>query len=103
MPRGIGRSIDRNGWTDAVAGSIKTEAVAGVTKAVACASPRQHSCLPAATGTSLFVSRGEALQKTLHKVDGAPSRPAEACTSGCRKLKVIANSATARAAARQPD
>jgi len=35
------------------------------------------------------------LQKTVHRVDGAPSRIAAAWTSGCRKLSVIANNATA--------
>jgi len=59
--------------------------------------------LSAASGAFWGVSRGEALQKTLHNADGAPSRISAAWASGCRKLSVIANSAVAKAAARQPD
>ena len=68
------------------------------------ARPRQHSCFSATAGGTVEPASGSAaadLQKTDHSADGAPSRINAAWASGCRKLSVIASSATAKAAARQ--
>ena len=48
-------------------------------------------------------SSGADLQNTDQRADGMPSRISAACAKGCRKFKVIANSAKANAVARQPD
>src|SRR5436305_13974089 len=104
MPTDVGCPEGSGGAAAAATGATRTKAVGGSTSAVACARPRQHACAAAAVGDELlWVSpAAEALQKTVHKVDGAPSRSKAAWAGGCRKWCVFANSATAIAWAGHP-
>src|SRR5476649_1121500 len=105
IPTGVGCSAATSGAMNVDTGASATNERGGAAIAETCARPRQHSCALAVMGTGLDLPSESAaveLQKTVHKVDGAPSRIIAAWASGCRKLSVIANSATASAIARQP-
>src|SRR5476651_562404 len=98
MPTGMGCLATTSGAIKVETGAIATNATGGAAIAGTCARPRQHSCALAAMGAWPDLPSGSAaaeLQKAVHRADGAPSRIIAAWASGCRKLSVIANSATA--------
>ena len=103
MPTGVGCSAAMSGATNVVIGAITTKKAGGTATAGTCARPMQHSWALAVIGAWPDLPSGSAaveLQNTVHKADGAPSRIIAAWASGCRKLSVIANNATASPRAR---